>query len=879
MRYFCCDNDRRRNEIAQRSDLNGIDFLEVLDQPSLPLDQRQKRLFVHFIHDPTGLNLTVANLRIEGGVRIQNISVVQVQTGPDPENANLTPVLIVEVDQAGDFSIYTLRLVEDPASPASLNAIDPILRSVDFSFKINCNTDLASTDDCQQSQPCEPPLHSEPTIDYLARDYISLRQLMLDRLSVLLPQWQERNPADLGVMLVEALAYVGDYLSYQQDAIATEAYLSTCHHRISARRHARLVDYFMHDGCNARTWVQVRIQAGSSITLPSQTQLLSSLPDLPPQIEPNSLEYDRAIGAGAIVFETMHAMPLFPEHNQIEFYTWGARECCLPKGATRATLRGSFPNLRAGMVLIFQEIRSPRTGESEDAELSHRHAVRLLEVQAGVDPIGRRFDREPSDQPLPVTEIRWGSEDALPFPVCISAEIDDREGRAYVEPISVALGNLVLADHGRTIGRAAAEEEILGTVPDATIEQVIEQVDRTQVGQETTARCRPQRTQTLPPRFRPQLQFGPVTQAVPYLDPLERLQQDSAASIASAHAALTYSAANALPVVKLHSSGSNGISMTWKPQLDLLNSQDRPEFVLEVEADGRSLVRFGDGQHGARPQSETQFTATYRVGNGSRGNVGADALVHIASTEDGILSVSNPLPATGGVEMETIEEVRQYAPSAFRTQDISNDSRRPVGASLKRAVTPEDYAALSQTYAGVQQASAAVRWTGSWHTVFVSVDRLNGAPVDDAFEQELRQFLSPYRLAGHDLEIDRPRLVALEVTMQVRVLPDYFRSRVRAALLEVFSNRIQPNGQQGVFHPDNFTFGQTVYLSPLYAAAQAIEGVAFVQISQFQRRDRPGLDALDSGKLEFSRFEIPRLDNDPNFPDRGVFRLVLEGGK
>ena len=64
---------------------------------------------------------------------------------------------------------------------------------------------------------------------------------------------------DLGITLVEVLAYVGDYLSYYQDAVATEAYLDTARQRISVRRHARLVDYLMHEGCNARAWVCVQV--------------------------------------------------------------------------------------------------------------------------------------------------------------------------------------------------------------------------------------------------------------------------------------------------------------------------------------------------------------------------------------------------------------------------------------------------------------------------------------------------------------------------------------------------------------------------------------------------------------------------------------------
>ena len=38
---------------------------------------------------------------------------------------------------------------------------------------------------------------AHPQIDYLAKDYASFRRLMLDRLSVTMPDWRERNPADI----------------------------------------------------------------------------------------------------------------------------------------------------------------------------------------------------------------------------------------------------------------------------------------------------------------------------------------------------------------------------------------------------------------------------------------------------------------------------------------------------------------------------------------------------------------------------------------------------------------------------------------------------------------------------------------------------------
>src|SRR5262249_20750118 len=121
--------------------------------------------------------------------------------------------------------------------------------------------------------------------------------------------------------------------------------------------------------------------------------------------------------------------------------------------------------------------------------------------------------------------------------------------------------------------------------------------------------------------------------------------------------------------------------------------------------------------------------------------------------------------------------------------------------------------------------------------------------------------------------------VSLEIEMHVCAKPDYFRSDVKAALLDVFSSRVLSDGRHGIFHPDNFTFSQTVYLSPLIAAVQVVPGIASVQVRVFQRQGTPDPKPLADGKLLIGRLEIARLDNDPNFAERGVFRLTVGGGK
>jgi predicted phage baseplate assembly protein len=235
------------------------------------------------------------------------------------------------------------------------------------------------------------------------------------------------------------------------------------------------------------------------------------------------------------------------------------------------------------------------------------------------------------------------------------------------------------------------------------------------------------------------------------------------------------------------------------------------------------------------------------------------------------MALRNPLPAAGGIDPDTLDQVRQYAPQAFRTQE--------------RAVTEADYAAVAAHYPGVQKAQATLRWTGSWYTMFVTVDRAGGTTVDPAFAAGLSAYLENFRLAGYDLQVEPPVFVPLDIAFTVCVSPGYFRSNVERALYDTFSNRVLANGRLGFFHPDNFTFGQPVYLSRIVAVAMAVPGVHWVDTddtppkpNHFQRWGQAPNGETAAGEIDFARLEIARLDNDPNQPENGKIEFFMEGG-
>lgn len=747
---------------------------------------------------------------------------------PRPEQVSLSSVsglagasiVVLSVAQNEAATALVVRLGYGPATIQGMRELpryvlklegvdnlDPFFDHVTFSLSSLATLDLQAP----RGAPGVVNRPPAPTINYLARDYPALRELMLNRLSLLMPGWTESSPTDLGVTVVEALAYAADQFSYYQDAVATEAYLVTARQRVSIRRHARLLDYSMHEGCNARVWVHFEVNR--AVDLHASTPLLTEVQLSPATGAALSLaEYRHALSAGARVFETICDTRLWPQHNSIDLYTWGTHDYTLEAGATSAYLVEAPPGgglaLGAGDVLVFQQVRS-LVADSQ-ADPTRCHAVRLTEVQSTSDPLGGRFQtaRTPgASTDIPLVKVSWALADALPFAFPVSV----RQGSDVVRDISVARGNNVLADHGFAVDAEALPEV------------------------------------TAAARYRAQLQETDLTFREPY-DDLAALMQPAMASLAQ-------DPCRALPVVRLTADDEE-----WRPRADLLGSSwFSRDFVVEMDNLRTAHLRFGDGTYGERPSIGTQFIARYRVGNGTAGNVGSGTIVSWVPSNpieaSAITSLSNLVPAVGGIDAEPIEQVKLNAPRAFQSQD--------------RCVTDDDYAAIARRHADVRDARASQVWTGSWPTVLLAVVRHGNRPVDAAFTASLAAFMQPYLLIGTDLSIEPPRWVALEIEVAVHVAPGHLATAVEQTLLEAFSDVLLPDGRRGFFYPDAFGFGQAVYVSQVVAVALHVPGVAWVEVTRFGRWSDRSTTALDSGYVAIGPTEIARLDNDPNAPQNG----------
>ena len=324
-----------------------------------------------------------------------------------------------------------------------------------------------------------------------------------------------------------------------------------------------------------------------------------------------------------------------------------------------------------------------------------------------------------------------------------------------------------------------------------------------------------------------------------------------------------------MPQIKELISAHAGVGASWTVRRDLLGSQGQDlHFVAEIDDEGCAHLRFGDDELGRGPEAGTEFRARYRVGNGPTGNVGAEAITHVVFRSEPVsgLEPRNPLPSQGGTSPEPLAEVKLFAPHAFR-------------GDLQRAITADDYARLAERHPEVQRAAAALRWTGSWYEALVAIDPRGDAEADEQLLREIKQHMYPYRRIGHDLVVARARYVPLNIELTVCVLPDFLRGHVKAALLGLFNNRALSDGRRGFFHPDELSFGDSILLSKLIAAAQGVPGVESVTVTRLERLFEEPNHEIENGVLPLGPLEVARLDNDPNLPENGVLKLEMRGGR
>jgi len=695
-------------------------------------------------------------------------------------------------------------------------ALDEFLDHATFSFKARCPSDF----DCETPPPLCPPLPDDaPPIDYLAKDFLSFRKALSDFSALRYPEWQERSEADFGVMFMEALCSLADDLSYTQDRIAAEASLPTATQRRSIVRHARLVDYEPQPATASRGLLQFDVAAGTTSIAAGNSVHAQGADSVP-------VDFETGAGLGD---QTSYQVS-DKWNSGIKPYFRDNSEKCLRAGSTEMWVVRDDLNFFPEQLLLID------TQAQTSADPPIREIVRVTNSVPDVDHL---FG---NPAPTLLTHITWALEDALTHDHDISL---DAAGNCRTK----LAGNLVPATQGTRF------TESFG-------------IDHAPLASPPT----PLAVYRLGPNSAPPETIVPLYQYCLSQSPLAWLGQDDPE-------------ARPVPEIRLVQQGSAPEAWAWfrvlleAKEFDRAFTVDAARFsrtarnsdgsviTNDYDGDQGDTIRFGDNVFGAIPDGGTIFLVTYRVGGGVSGNVAADTIQNFDPlTLPGVNAVTNPFAAEGGADAETNERVRRLAPQEFRAKQF-------------RAVVPSDYEHAAESLSWVSNAGTVFRWTGSWLTVFTTVDPQGTETVSVAHHTELINLLNRYRLAGYESYTLPPRFASLDLIIKVCAQPDAFRGDVEAAILSVLSTQTAADATAGFFSPDKFTFGDPLERSSLEAAIQSAYGVAGVLGITYRQRGLNHTYVTMPDTVPVGSNQILRVDNDASRPEAGSIKVKVEGGK
>lgn len=268
-----------------------------------------------------------------------------------------------------------------------------------------------------------------------------------------------------------------------------------------------------------------------------------------------------------------------------------------------------------------------------------------------------------------------------------------------------------------------------------------------------------------------------------------------------------------------------------------------------------------------------------------------------------------PPPPDGRTETreERLERLWRFDPSQMETARAAGPR---LIAEQRRMVTLEDHQTVISAHPLVSRAQARLVWTGAWNTILVSAlldaDRSldeplplpgGGAEADllwkriEKFHHDqniplpndggaatprhlLRALIELRRMIGSEVFLEDAKPAPVTFTLSIRAKPGFFRSEMKQALADVFSA-----DEGGFFEPGRLDFGDDLFASDIIEAAMAVDGVAVACLNRFKRVGSGWPDRSAQGFIPIADDEYVRCLNVRGEPQKGYFRLIVNGGE
>ncbi len=262
-------------------------------------------------------------------------------------------------------------------------------------------------------------------------------------------------------------------------------------------------------------------------------------------------------------------------------------------------------------------------------------------------------------------------------------------------------------------------------------------------------------------------------------------------------------------------------------------------------------VIFGDGRRGMIPPpgASSVVADRYQTGGGVVGNVGAGSIIVMRHSIAYVERATNYYRATGGSDLETIDEAKMRGPQVVRHR--------------YRAVTVEDYEYLALKASGnVARARCLKTPRREGEVTVLIVPRFEENVVDlkkklvatPELIRRVKDFLDERRLITTRLRVGKPRSVEISLRVAVVLKPmGAAVDRVKRALEENLRRALHPTlgGQDGAGWP----FGRAIFKSDIYRVVESVEGVDHVEDLDIIDLDRK----RSTVQVNLREDEIPHL--------------------
>lgn len=256
-----------------------------------------------------------------------------------------------------------------------------------------------------------------------------------------------------------------------------------------------------------------------------------------------------------------------------------------------------------------------------------------------------------------------------------------------------------------------------------------------------------------------------------------------------------------------------------------LSNPTGKHYMIDVDALGRAKLSFGDGRLGRIPRNGAAIKAQYRIGGGVNGNVAANTIIRMplaAVDETGqtvVVNVTNPESAAGGMEEESIDHIRTWAPSNFSVQG--------------RLVTEADYNAVANSFSSEQagrfaKVSAIVHERSGEANVIRLYALAQGADGElvappqgliDAF----LAYIDDIKMLTDYVDVVPATTRRVDIAAEVALTPGFLADTV---LSEIWINLKE------FMNPSHREMGEALRYSDLYRVMDATRGVDWVEITE-----------------------------------------------